>query len=65
MEEAKKAKKVQKNVDEIIAKIKVSSQKQSEEIKTILPKESGETLDKLKEDLKRAEKLEKSAYKQD
>jgi hypothetical protein len=60
LEEAIKARKMQ-NMDETIAKIKVSCQKQSEEIKAILSKERGETAEKLREDLKRVEMLEKRA----
>jgi hypothetical protein len=61
IEEAKKAKQLKENVADTVAKIKASSQKQTDEIILILPKQNGETAEKLKEDLKRAEELQKSA----
>lgn len=59
--DAKAAKKLHENVDDTVAKIKESSQKQTDEIKAILPKEKGETAEKLKKDLIRAEELQKTA----
>lgn len=49
------------SVMDLSAKIKASSLKQKEVIRKLSEKSSGETKEKLKEDLKRAEKLQKRA----
>lgn len=60
------AKQEGESVIDLLAKVKASSIKQREEIKKLSTKTNGETAKKLKEDLKRAEKLEKraSSFKQ-